>query len=224
MSPLIEANLEAIGRLCRLCGARKLELFGSINISRAALLDVGVAEGELPRIHRGISEAFRQGAVPTGKVDAELLHLPSCFALFGLLLEASRLQIRHYADGRMTFMPAARANCCWRTSKVAKCLYSSSKALASDVQDVQGPAADRAGVFATELGGSFQGGSPQYISLSIAPLSKVVVEGGQCRVMDFVGDDPAVSGESNAVGQLDPAMMSHEKRVADFFPPLGHCA
>jgi predicted nucleotidyltransferase len=30
MSPLIEENLEAIGRLCRLYGVRKLELFGSI--------------------------------------------------------------------------------------------------------------------------------------------------------------------------------------------------
>jgi len=30
MSPLIEDNLEEIGRLCRLYGVRKLELFGSI--------------------------------------------------------------------------------------------------------------------------------------------------------------------------------------------------
>jgi hypothetical protein len=30
MSPLIEDNIEAIGRLCRLYGVRKLELFGSI--------------------------------------------------------------------------------------------------------------------------------------------------------------------------------------------------
>ena len=30
MSPLIEDNLEQIGRLCRLYGVRKLELFGSI--------------------------------------------------------------------------------------------------------------------------------------------------------------------------------------------------
>ena len=30
MSPLIEDNLEAIGRLCRLYGVHKLELFGSI--------------------------------------------------------------------------------------------------------------------------------------------------------------------------------------------------
>ena len=30
MSPLIEDDLEAIGRLCRIYGVRKLELFGSI--------------------------------------------------------------------------------------------------------------------------------------------------------------------------------------------------
>lgn len=30
MPPLIDDNLEQIGRLCRLCGVRKLELFGSI--------------------------------------------------------------------------------------------------------------------------------------------------------------------------------------------------
>jgi hypothetical protein len=30
MSPLIEDNLEEIGRLCRLHGVRKLEVFGSI--------------------------------------------------------------------------------------------------------------------------------------------------------------------------------------------------
>jgi hypothetical protein len=30
MSPLIEDNLEELGRLCRLHGVRKLEVFGSI--------------------------------------------------------------------------------------------------------------------------------------------------------------------------------------------------
>ena len=30
MSPLIKDNLEEIGRLCRLCGVSKLELFGSV--------------------------------------------------------------------------------------------------------------------------------------------------------------------------------------------------
>jgi uncharacterized protein (UPF0332 family) len=46
--------------------------YAMFNISRAALLKAGVAEGELPRTHRGISEAFRQHAVLTGKIDAEL--------------------------------------------------------------------------------------------------------------------------------------------------------
>lgn len=46
--------------------------YAMFNISRAALLKAGVAEGELPRTHRGISEAFRQHAVLNGKVDAEL--------------------------------------------------------------------------------------------------------------------------------------------------------
>lgn len=46
--------------------------YAMFNISRAALLKAGIAEGELPRTHRGISEAFRQHAVLTGKIDAEL--------------------------------------------------------------------------------------------------------------------------------------------------------
>lgn len=46
--------------------------YAMFNISRAAVLKAGVAEGELPRTHRGISEAFRQHAVLTGKIDAEL--------------------------------------------------------------------------------------------------------------------------------------------------------
>jgi uncharacterized protein (UPF0332 family) len=46
--------------------------YAMFNISRAALLKAGVAEGELPRTHRGISEAFRQHAVLNGKIDAEL--------------------------------------------------------------------------------------------------------------------------------------------------------
>ena len=33
--------------------------YAMFNIARAALLEAGVAEGELPRTHRGISEAFR---------------------------------------------------------------------------------------------------------------------------------------------------------------------
>lgn len=46
--------------------------YAMFNISRAALLKAGVAEGELPRTHRGISEAFRQHGVLTGKIDPEL--------------------------------------------------------------------------------------------------------------------------------------------------------
>jgi len=46
--------------------------YAMFNISRAAVLKAGVAEGELPRTHRGISEAFRQHAVLAGKIDAEL--------------------------------------------------------------------------------------------------------------------------------------------------------
>lgn len=46
--------------------------YAMFNISRAALLKAGVAEGELPRTHRGISEAFRQHAVLTGKIDPDL--------------------------------------------------------------------------------------------------------------------------------------------------------
>lgn len=46
--------------------------YAMFNISRAALLKAGVAEGELPRTHRGISEAFRQHAVLTGRIDPEL--------------------------------------------------------------------------------------------------------------------------------------------------------
>ena len=46
--------------------------YAMFNISRAALLKAGVPEGELPRTHRGINEAFRQHAVLTGKIDPEL--------------------------------------------------------------------------------------------------------------------------------------------------------
>jgi hypothetical protein len=60
-------------------------------------------------------------------------------------------------------------------------------------------------------------GSPQYISLSIASLGEIVVEGGHRRIVDFVGNDPPVSGETDAVGQLDSAMMSHEKGVVEVY-------
>ena len=46
--------------------------YAMFNISRAALLRAGIPEGELPRTHHGISDAFRQHAVLTGKIDAEL--------------------------------------------------------------------------------------------------------------------------------------------------------
>jgi uncharacterized protein (UPF0332 family) len=46
--------------------------YAMFNSARAALLKSGVAEDELPRTHRGISEAFRQHAVLTGKINADL--------------------------------------------------------------------------------------------------------------------------------------------------------
>lgn len=46
--------------------------YAMFNISRAALLKAGIPEGELPRTHRGISDAFRQHAVLNGKIDADL--------------------------------------------------------------------------------------------------------------------------------------------------------
>lgn len=42
--------------------------YAMFNISRAALLNAGVAEGELPRTHRGISEAGLE-AVPPGEIE-----------------------------------------------------------------------------------------------------------------------------------------------------------
>lgn len=42
------------------------------NVARAALLNAGVSEAELPRTHRGVIEAFRIHAVQTGRVDPDL--------------------------------------------------------------------------------------------------------------------------------------------------------
>lgn len=42
------------------------------NVARAALLNAGVAEAELPRTHRGVIEAFRIHGVQTGRIDSEL--------------------------------------------------------------------------------------------------------------------------------------------------------
>jgi uncharacterized protein (UPF0332 family) len=46
--------------------------YAMFNVARAALLNSGVPEGDLPRTHRGVIEAFRNHAVQTGRVDAEL--------------------------------------------------------------------------------------------------------------------------------------------------------
>jgi len=46
--------------------------YAMFNMSRAALLQAGLPEGDLPRTHRGIADAFRRHAVLTGKIDAEL--------------------------------------------------------------------------------------------------------------------------------------------------------
>ncbi len=51
--------------------------YAMFNMSRAALLEAGVPEGELPRTHRGISDAFRRHAVLTGKIDAGLARVLS---------------------------------------------------------------------------------------------------------------------------------------------------
>ena len=42
------------------------------NVARAGLLSAGVPEGDLPRTHRGLIEAFRIHAVQTGRVDADM--------------------------------------------------------------------------------------------------------------------------------------------------------
>ncbi len=46
--------------------------YAMFNISRAALLESGVPEGDLPRTHRGINEAFRQHAVLTGRIQPDV--------------------------------------------------------------------------------------------------------------------------------------------------------
>jgi len=42
------------------------------NVARAALLNAGVSEAELPRTHRCVIEAFRIHAVQTGRIDPDL--------------------------------------------------------------------------------------------------------------------------------------------------------
>jgi uncharacterized protein (UPF0332 family) len=46
--------------------------YAMFNVARAALLNAGVSEAELPRTHRGVIEAFRIHAVQTGRIDPEL--------------------------------------------------------------------------------------------------------------------------------------------------------
>lgn len=46
--------------------------YAMFNIARAALLKSGVSEGDLPRTHRGLNEAFRQHAVLPGRIDSAL--------------------------------------------------------------------------------------------------------------------------------------------------------
>jgi uncharacterized protein (UPF0332 family) len=46
--------------------------YSMFNIARAALLHSGVPEGELPRTHRGVNEAFREHAVLTGRVESHV--------------------------------------------------------------------------------------------------------------------------------------------------------
>ncbi len=46
--------------------------YAMFNIARAALLSAGVAEGQLPRTHRGLIEAFRIHAVQAGRIDSGL--------------------------------------------------------------------------------------------------------------------------------------------------------
>jgi uncharacterized protein (UPF0332 family) len=40
------------------------------NVARAALLNAGVSEAELPRTHRGVIEAFRIHGVQTGRIGS----------------------------------------------------------------------------------------------------------------------------------------------------------
>jgi uncharacterized protein (UPF0332 family) len=47
-------------------------MYAMFNVARAGLLSAGVSEGDLPRTHRGLIEAFRIHAVQTGRIDADM--------------------------------------------------------------------------------------------------------------------------------------------------------
>ena len=72
--------------------------YAMFNMSRAALLNLGVSEGDLPRTHRGVSEAFRQYAVLPGRIEP---------GLASALTRAENLRLR--ADYTATEIPADAA-------------------------------------------------------------------------------------------------------------------
>ncbi|MBW4053400.1 MAG: HEPN domain-containing protein [Proteobacteria bacterium] len=75
--------------------------YAMFNISRAALLNAGIPEGDLPRTHRGISEAFRQHAVLTGKVDAELASALSRAESLRLMADYTATEIDAHAATKL---------------------------------------------------------------------------------------------------------------------------
>jgi uncharacterized protein (UPF0332 family) len=75
--------------------------YAMFNTARAALLKSGVPEGELPRTHRGINEAFRQYAVLPGRIDSDLASALSRAENLRLMADYTASEIETEAASRV---------------------------------------------------------------------------------------------------------------------------
>lgn len=75
--------------------------YAMFDMARAALLDAGIPEDQLPRTHKGVIEAFRKHAIESGKIDVALASVLS-------RAEALRLQA-DYLDSEINAHFAADA-------------------------------------------------------------------------------------------------------------------
>lgn len=93
---------------------------------------------------------------------------------------------------------------------------------AGDVEDVEGTASNRRGVFAAEVTGPLESGPPQDIGLNVAALGKVFFQRGQSVIHGNNGDVFSEGCQADAIDHLDASMMRHRQRASHARTPRAH--
>ena len=79
-------------------------------------------------------------------------------------------------------------------------------------------------MLAAQIPGALESRPPQHVHLLVTALCEIIVQRRERRVVGITGNDAAVCGESNAVGQFHSPMVGYWQPIANFGAPRRHGA